>query len=197
MKTGKYNKASLIIAIIAILFSAAGFVLSLILNSIADEANNLVKESAELSIRPYLHATIEKNKESGNYFEIYKTDKGVNWKITVLIENKGNTPANNISIPNNIIIKDLKSLNQDLTVGLGNVVLAQGKKYAYDFVLVGAVKDGVDFEQEFKRLTKNMAPLQFKFIVKYKSLLNDKAYKTTIIFNIKKETVEILDGKYE
>lgn len=182
--------ASLIVAIIALLVGAGGLIMAII-------SNGNSKRATEISNRPYLVPDIKKQ-ESGNYFDIVKSDSGISWNLSFMIENKGLAPATNISVPSTLNFKDQQSHNSDHTLNLNSIVLGPSGKYQYSFSMVGDIAEDQDADTLYQKYVNKYAPVEFKFLITYQSLINvSSKYKTEVRFLIKKDFVEILSGTYE
>ena len=178
---------TLLISGLAILMAALSLILS-------NNSNNRSTKIQEMQTRPWLIATVVKNKETGRYYDIIEENGYIDWNFQIEIENKGTTPANNIKLPNTANLKDTKSINENLFVEIPNIVLGQGQKYSYTFSIGGKPKKVEEKELMVKRYKKNDGGLIFKFKVKYKGLFNQNTiYSTKTTFDIQSDKVSYLD----
>lgn len=199
MELKNYNKGmSLTVAFLALLVSVISIFISGNANGLSERANEIASKSAEIQHRPWLVVHIKKNIETGNFFDIVKEDSNICWKFSVLIENKGTTPAKKIALPSIVHLKDIGSLDELQSINLNNIILGQGDKYCYDFTLCGETASGQNIDALLKQFKANMAPLKFKVVVTYEGLVSMKnTYKTSVTFEIKQDFVDILEGNFE
>ncbi len=178
---------TLIIAGIALVFSGISLNLS-------NNSNNKSNKIQELQSRPWLIATVHKEKDSGRFYDIIEEDGAIFWSIKIDIENKGATPANNIRIPQNLNLKDIKTTNQNLNFHLQNIVLGQGQKYRYIIKVGGEPENPEKLSSMLNQYKSNDKGLIFKFKVFYTGLIaTDVEYKTENTFDIKSDKYSILD----
>ncbi len=94
--------------------------------------------------------------------------------------------------------QDLGNHDELHLIELNNIVLGQSEKYCYDFSMSGKAAPGEDINELLKRFSSKAAPLRFTFIVSYEGLVSkDTKYKTKVIYQIKQDSVEVLDGEFE
>jgi len=181
------EKWTLFLSAIAILISIISYTTSRI-------SGNKSNKTQELQTRPWLISSIHKNDETDRYYNITEKDGYINWEIEIDIENKGTTPANNIRIPQQLNLKDIKTTNENLFFNIDNVILGQGQKYRYQLSIGGKPENKDNLEQMLKQYKKNDKGLLFKFSVLYNGLINQKnEYKSTTNFDIKSDKFSILN----
>lgn len=97
-----------------------------------------------------------------------------------------------------INFKDQGSHDETHPIELNSIVLGQGEKYCYDFSMSGEPAPGEDIDELVERYSSRAAPLTFKFVASYEGLVNTETkYKTTVIYQIKQDLIEVLDGDFE
>lgn len=179
----KQARWTLSLSIGAIILSSV----SLYLSSIS---NNRTIEIQELQTRPWLTITVVKNKETGYYYDIEKTDGYVSKTLELEIENTGNTPANNIKITDFKYTKNLNTNNENLSSELHNIILGQGKKYGVTLTIRFKHKNLTD--NELDKLIKNR--LELTYIVEYQGLSNpNEIYSTKTTFEIFRDKVSLIN----
>jgi len=180
----EYEIITLLIACIALIVSLYGVVIS-------KQSSNKSLEIQKVSLRPFLNVSIVKNNDTGRYFDIIRYDNVIVWKINVQIENTSNLPANNIKLPDYCNVKDISSLDKDIAMNIGDIVLGPKQKYAYE-ILLEAQSHNEDYIKDIILRDKG---LSFKFVVNYGSVLDEiTRYKTVIFFDIQKDKVSTLSN---
>lgn len=153
----------------------------------------LAIESYEFQNRPWLLVNIKKDEETQRYFNIVKEDNSIYWKIYIVIENKGLSPAKDIQIPSFGNLKDSHGTNETAPMILDKIVLGQGQKYVYTLSFGGEFKG--DLEELYKGYVERDKDLDLSFFVNYKGMINsEKEYKTKMNYHIEGNAVSSLDG---
>ena len=140
-------------------------------------------------------ATVHKNDNTSRFYDIIEKEGYLYWQAEINIENKGATPANNIRIPQNVRLKDIKTTDSDLVLHLENIVLGQGQKYRYNFKMGGQPRRPEDLQKLLNQYKDNDKGLVFNFKVFYTGLIKeDKEYKSEYTFDIKSDKFTILNN---
>jgi len=173
--------AAILISILSLIYSV----------SLTDKANKI----AELQTRPWLIISVKKNDSTGRYYDIAESNGMITWSTTVVVENKGSTPANNIQFPKSGSVKDLYTTNEKVTLEPVNIVLGQGQKYLYPITMKSVPKSPGDLKTLLHQFQTNDNGVFYGFRVKYEGLIsNGEEYETECGFDIQAKSYKILDN---
>ena len=180
---------------IAIVVSVIGIASSRNSNKTSKEALQVSKESLLIQTRPWITIKVSKQKESERYYNIVKEENSIYWKLTLILENIGSSPATNIRYPQLFNLRDIVGTNETHLLLLDNIILGHSQKYKYDLSIGGQVKPGKDIDKMLERYLKNDAGLKFTFVVYYNGLYEqEKEFKTKTVFSVNANSVSMLNG---
>ena len=193
-----FDWISLVIGALAMAAALIGIVMSMRANNLSKSSNEIATKATEIQHRPWLLVNPKKNENTNNFFDIVKEDNSVCWKLSFVIQNKGATPATRITLPSVLNFRDQGNHDEDHPIELNNIILGQSEKYCYNFSMGGTAAPGEDIDELFQRFSSRAAPLTFKFIVSYEGLVSaETKYKTTVVYQINQDSVEVLDGEFK